>query len=99
MTSYTWTQFVKNEQATTLEAGLRSLFAQARPANAARQAISKTDNAPGFQSLSDNRRLDDIGVTLELGNPENKDSNPVAERAIKKTCTTTWSQPDLLEGS
>ena len=83
VTSFTWTTMVKNEQAATLEAGLRFLFAQARPPNTTRPAVCRTDNATAFQSLADRGALRTIGITLELGNQENKNSNPVAERAIK----------------
>ena len=81
-TSYTWATFINSEKASALEAGLRFLFSQVRPPNAIRASVCRADNAKGFVSLSNNCRLEDIGVTLDLSNPANKNGNPVAERAI-----------------
>ena len=83
-TSYTWATFVNSEKANALEVGLRFLFSQIRPPNAIQASVCRVDNAKGFVSLSNNCRLEDIGVTLDLSNPANKNGNPVAERAISE---------------
>ena len=83
-TSYTAAKFVKNEQAKTLESGLRQLFAQFRPPNQARPTICRIDNASAFKSLAGKISLADIGVELDLANPNNKNSNPVAEKANRE---------------
>ena len=83
-TSFTWTTFIKNERAATLEAGLRRLFAEVRPPNAMRPSVCRVDNATAFQSLSDNKVLLDIGVSLDLSNKANKNGNPVAEKAVRE---------------
>ena len=79
-TSYTWAKLIKNETADELESGLRYLFAQAGPPNATRARTCRTDNAKSFVSLSNNKALMDIGVTIDLCNAQNKNGNPVAER-------------------
>ena len=79
-TSYTWAKLIKNETAEELESGLRYLFALAGPPNATRARICRTDNAKSFVSLSNNKTLTDIGVTIDLCNAQNKNENPVAER-------------------
>ena len=83
-TSYTWSKLIKDERSSTLEAALRSLFAQVRPPNAARPAVCRIDNAQAFVSLTIQDCLKDIGVKLELSNPANKNSNPVAEKANRE---------------
>ena len=83
-TSYTWAKIVKNETAQALESGLRSLFSQVRPPNAARPASCRLDNAPGFKTLALNDCLKDIGVKIDLGNAANINSNPVAEKANRE---------------
>ena len=83
-TSHTWAKLIKNETASCLQAGLRSLFSQVRPPNAARSATCRLDNAPAFQSLALNNSLKDIGVKLDLANAANINSNPVAEKANRE---------------
>lgn len=83
-TSYTRASLVKNETAKTLEAGLRHLFAQVRPPNAARPGVCRVDNAPAFISLAENKSLQDIGIQLYTKNPANKNGNPVAEKATRE---------------
>ena len=53
-TSMTWAKLVSNEQKTTLEEGLRNLFAQVRPPNAIRPSVCRVDNAAAFKSLAEN---------------------------------------------
>ena len=84
VTSYTWTAIIKDEKASTLESGLRSLFAQVRPPNAARPASCRVDNAQTFVSITLKDGLDDIGVKLDLSNPANSDGNPIAEKANRE---------------
>ena len=79
-TSYTWAKLIKNETAEELESGLRYLFALAGPPNATRARTCRTDNAKSFVSLSKNKALTDIGVTIDLSNAQNKNGNPVAEK-------------------
>ena len=79
-TSYTWAKLIKNETAEELESGLRYLFALVGPSNATRSRTCRTDNAKSFISLSKNKALTDIGVTIDLSNAQNKNGNPVAER-------------------
>ena len=83
-TSYTWAKFIPNETATELEAGLRCLFALARPPNATQVCMCRADNAKGFISLSNNKALSDIGVAIDISNPENKIGNTVAEKFNQK---------------
>ena len=83
-TSYTWALLVKSETAIVLEEGLRQLFSQVRPPNAARSAICRTDNAPGFIHIHDRDSLLDIGVKIDLSNKKNKNGNPVAEKCSQE---------------
>ena len=80
-TSHTWAKIVANEQKDTLEEGLRYLFSQVRPPNATRPSVCRVDNAAAFKSLAENDCLRDIGIRLDKGLPNNKNSNPVAEKA------------------
>ena len=83
-TSYTWAKLIKSETAAVLEAGLRSLFGQVRPPNAARPASCRLDNAAAFQTLALNDSLENIGVKLDLSNAANINGNPVAEKANRE---------------
>ena len=47
-------------------------------------AIVRTDNAPGFQSLVNDKFLDDHRIHVDLGRVKNKNRNPVAEKAIQE---------------
>ena len=80
-TSYTWAKFVPSETAKDLEAGLRCLFALARPPNATQLCVCRCDNASAFKGVVKDISLRDIGVSLDLSNAANKNGNPVAEKA------------------
>ena len=83
-TSYTWAKLVPSEKAVALEEGFRHLFAQVRPPNAARPSTCRVDNAKSLESITLNKKLEDLGVAFDLGNKANKNSNPVAEKANKE---------------
>ena len=46
-------------------------------------AIIRTDSAPGFKSLVGDKSLLEHNITVEVGNPKNANSNPVAEKAVQ----------------
>ena len=47
-------------------------------------AIIRTDPAPGFKALVNDKSLHQHRITLELGHAKNPNKNPVAERAIQE---------------
>ena len=83
-TSYTWAKLIPNETAAELESGLRCLFALARPPNSTQLCVCRADNAKSFISLSNNKALNDIGVAIDISNPENKNGNPVGEKSNRE---------------
>ena len=44
----------------------------------------RVDSAKGFQAVINDAYLTSLGIKLELGEPKNKNSNPIAERSISE---------------
>jgi hypothetical protein len=74
---------VENEQKVTLRDGLISLCVGHLPL-AGPEIVIRTDAAPGFASLLNDKVLSQHSVRLEVGREKNINKNPVAERAIQE---------------
>ena len=83
VTSFTATSFIKDERHTSLRDTLIQLCIQLRPLDGP-PAIIRTDPAPGFKSLMDDKLLKHYRITLELGHTKNPNKNPVDEKAIQE---------------
>jgi len=47
-------------------------------------SVVRTDGAPGFRSLTEDKALLDRHIVIELGRTKNVNKNPVAERAVQE---------------
>ena len=83
ITSYTSSQLLQDERHQTLRDALIQLCIQMRPMDGP-PAIIRTDPAPGFKALMNDKSLHQHRITLELGHAKNPNKNPVAERAIQE---------------
>lgn len=83
VTSYTVTLILKDERHTSLRDALIQLCIQLRPLDGP-PAIIRTDPAPGFKALADDKLLHQYRISLELGRAKNQNKNPVAEKAIQE---------------
>ena len=81
VTAYTVTLLLTDECHQTLRDGLIQLCIQLRPMDGP-PAVIRTDPAPGFKALVDDKLLHQHRITLELGRAKNPNKNPVAEKAI-----------------
>lgn len=80
--SYTTTTILSNEKSETLRDGLIDLLTPIRTLN---NVIVRTDNAPGFKSLAQSDlHLKKLGITIELGNPNNPNANACVDKAIQE---------------
>ena len=83
VTSYTSSQLLQDERHQTLRDALIQLCIYMRPMDGP-PAIIRTDTAPGFKALMNDKSLHQHRITLELGHAKNPNKNPVAERAIQE---------------
>ena len=82
-TAFTNATIISDEQHTTLRDNLIRLSVEMRPLEGP-SAVIRTDSAPGFQSLKDDKLLRQCRITIEIGRTKNPNKNPVAERAIQE---------------
>ena len=83
VTSYTLTSILENEQASTLREGLILLCSELCPLDGPNSVI-RVDPAPGFQSLENDKLLQNCRLSIEIGRRKNVNKNPVADRAIQE---------------
>ncbi|XP_048586163.1 uncharacterized protein LOC125568287 [Nematostella vectensis] len=83
VTSYTTSLLLTNEQHSTLRDALIRLCVQMRPLDGP-VAIIRTDPAPGFQALKEDKLLQHHRLVLEIGRAKNVNKNPVAEKAVQE---------------
>ena len=74
---------IEDEHHHTLRDTLVRLCIQLRPLDGP-PAVIRTDSAPGFKSLVNNKLLQHHRIVLELGNPKKPNKNPVAEKAVQE---------------
>ena len=84
VTSYTSTMVIEDERHRTLGDALVRLCIQLHPLDGP-SAVIRTDTTPGFKSLVNDQLLKHHRIVLELGNPENPNKNPVAEKGCTRT--------------
>ena len=78
--SFTSASLISDETADILRSSLISQTAFLRKD----QSTIRVDNAPGFQSLKNDKILQEHGITLDFGRVKNPNKNPVAEKAIQE---------------
>ena len=78
--SFTSASLIQDESADTLSSSLISQTAFL----CKDQSTIQIDNAPGFQSLRNDKTLQEHGITIEFGRVKNPNKNPVAEKAIQE---------------
>ena len=83
VTSYTSTMVIEHERHHTLRVSLVRLSIQLRPLDGP-PAVIRTEPAPGFKSLVNDQLLQHHRIVLELGNPNNPNKNPAAEKAVQE---------------
>ena len=83
VTSYTRTMLIDNERHETLREGLIMLCSELQPMDGPLSVI-RTDPAPGFVALVNDKLLSQHRITIEIGRTKNINKNPVAERAIQE---------------
>ena len=47
-------------------------------------AVVRTDPAPGFQSLINDKLLEHHNIQIELGRVKNKNKNPIADKCVQE---------------
>ncbi|KAK3715784.1 hypothetical protein QZH41_018836, partial [Actinostola sp. cb2023] len=82
-TSYTQTLLLSDECKDTLRDALIRLCVEMRPLDGP-PAVIRTDPAPGFKALTEDKFLHQQRITLEIGRVKNPNKNPVAEKAIQE---------------
>ncbi|KAK3723315.1 hypothetical protein QZH41_014390 [Actinostola sp. cb2023] len=82
-TLYTKTLLLSDECKDTLRDALIRLCVEMRPLDGP-PAVIRTDPAPGFKALTDDKFLHQQRITLEIGRVKNPNKNPVAKKAIQE---------------
>ena len=75
-TSFTTARVVESEKADHLRSALICETSNIR----APQCTIRVDNAPGFQSLREDKHLLERGISLDFGRVKNPNKNPIAEK-------------------
>ena len=83
ITSYSDATIIPNEQASTLRDGILILMARLRSQQGP-STIIRTDPASSLRSLVNDKLLAKYNMSIELGEPKNKNKNPIAESGIKE---------------
>jgi hypothetical protein len=82
LSTYTGTMFVENQQKDTLKDGLLILLSRSR---LGQQSVScRVDGQSSLKSLAENQALLHHGISLEVGNSKNKNSNSVIDKACRE---------------
>ena len=82
VSSYTSTILVPDERKETLRDAILKTCLTIRPI-ANQPATVRTDSASSFKALVNDKFLRENNIVVEIGNPKNKNSNPVAEKAVQ----------------
>lgn len=82
-TSYTASCIIDNERHDTLRSALVRLCIELRPISGS-PAVVRTDPAPGFVRLVNDKLLAQQYLTIDVGRVKNPNKNPVAEKAIQE---------------
>ena len=81
LTSYTATDFVKNEQKETIKEALFTLCSRLRLGPS---ATVRVDGQSSLASLQADGSLQSLGIVLEIGHAKNPNKNSPAEKAIRE---------------
>lgn len=83
VTSYTVTTLVDDERQDTLRNALIRSAVELIPRDGP-PVVIRTDPAPAFQALSNDKSLAEHRIALEIGRIKNLNKNPVAEKAVQE---------------
>eukprot|EP00918_Siedleckia_nematoides_P075560 GHVU01165387.1.p1 GENE.GHVU01165387.1~~GHVU01165387.1.p1 ORF type:complete len:409 (-),score=26.42 GHVU01165387.1:8-1234(-) len=83
VTSFTAACLIEDERSDTLRAVIIQLCIELRPLDGP-TAVVRTDPAPGFAALANDKQLHLQRINIELGRIKNRNENPVAERAVQE---------------
>ena len=81
LSSFTVTKILENERKDTLREAIITTTAELMPDEGLTMQV---DNCTGLASLVNDAELCRFKITLDLARKKNKDSNPVAEKAVKE---------------
>lgn len=82
-TSFTVSCLIPDEKGQTLRDNIAKLCMNMHPLDGP-PAVIRVDPAPGFVSLRNDRLLQQLGISVDIGHPKNTNKNPVAEKAISE---------------
>ena len=83
ISSFTDAVLVDDETAVTLKEGVILLMSRLR-SPVGPGAVIRTDPATALNSLTKNKDLARLNITVEIGEPKNVDHNPIAEKAVRE---------------
>ena len=83
VTSYTTSTLIEDEQHATIRDALIPLCIDLCPLDGP-PAVIRTDPAPAFQALVDDKILAKHRLSIEIGRTKNVNKNPVAEKAVQE---------------
>jgi len=79
--SFTSAMLIQTEQAADLKS---AIIALTNPIRLAPEIVVRTDNATGFQALTKDKDLQDLGITIALADTLNINSNAVIDKACSE---------------
>ena len=82
VSSYSFTCFIENEQRSTLVNAILCICSEFTTGGST--VTIRVDPHPSFVSLAKDPHLQDVGISLDIGDPKNVNKNPIAESAIKE---------------
>ncbi|XP_056001758.1 uncharacterized protein LOC130048742 [Ostrea edulis] len=83
ISSYTTARITEDEKAETLRTAVIQSCIELRPMDGP-FAVIRTDPAPGFQALVNDKILQSHRISVEIGRFKNANKNPIAERAVQE---------------
>ena len=83
VTAFTQARIIDNERADTMREALTEMCVEFVPLDGP-PAIIRTDNAPCFRALHDDKFLTSHRICIETGRSKNVNKNPIAEKAIQE---------------
>lgn len=83
VTSFTNTCILNSEQKDSLREGIIKTCIELRSLDGP-PAVVRVDGASGLKGLVDDELLRKCNMVVDIGNPKNKNKNPIAERAVEE---------------
>ena len=83
VSSFTWSSILPSEKGDDIRTALVMAIKDVIPLQGP-HVVVRSDNAPGFATLVDDKYLQDNRIQIDLGRVKNVNKNPVAEKAIQE---------------